>query len=253
MARRDVLVRQGTFLFRWRNYLPLLLVPVALAALSRQDILDRWLGERWETAWNFLCLVVALAGLGVRVATVGFVPGGTSGRNTREQRAATLNTTGFYSIVRNPLYLGNMIVLAGLALAVKVWWFPAVALAVAVVYYRCIIAAEEAFLTQRFGEAYRTWMQRTPRLWPEARQWVAPALTFSWRSALRREYGGAYLIFVTLTLIDLLDDLWREGEPLSAWVHQDAAWIVQFALGSVAYLVMRAIKKKTRWLVESGR
>ncbi|MGB8874133.1 MAG: hypothetical protein WCC75_12145, partial [Desulfobaccales bacterium] len=45
----------------------------------------------------------------------GLPPRGTSGRNTQGQVAETLNTTGIYSLVRNPLYLGNFLIWLGLS------------------------------------------------------------------------------------------------------------------------------------------
>ena len=53
---------------------------------------------------------------------MGFAPRGTSGRNTLGQVAEVLNTSGMYSVVRNPLYLGNFVIWLGLALFIKVWW-----------------------------------------------------------------------------------------------------------------------------------
>ncbi|MGC9453013.1 MAG: methyltransferase family protein, partial [Oceanipulchritudo sp.] len=47
---------------------------------------------------------------------------GTSGRNTKQQVAYSLNTTGFYSVVRNPLYLGNFFMYLGIALFTHHWW-----------------------------------------------------------------------------------------------------------------------------------
>lgn len=117
---KDQLAAQGSFLFRWRSFLPLLLAVPALAALPQSGYFEYWFGEFAEEIWDTICVLVAFSGLALRVATVGFAPSGTSGRNTAEQRADTLNTSGLYSAVRNPLYLGNMITLFGFVLAIKV-------------------------------------------------------------------------------------------------------------------------------------
>ena len=55
-------------------------------------------------------------GLGIRVFTVGFTPKNTSGRNTAEQIADVLNTSGIYSMVRHPLYVGNFFMWLGIGL-----------------------------------------------------------------------------------------------------------------------------------------
>ena len=108
--------RQGDFLFRHRSYIPLvLLVPVgiALACLDPTGLLPDT--HEW---WAFACFFVSGCGLLVRVLTVGFVPKGTSGRNTKSQVASVLNTTGLYSIVRHPLYIGNFLMWLGMVLCV---------------------------------------------------------------------------------------------------------------------------------------
>ena len=117
---KDQLIRQGSFLFRWRSFLPLLLAIPALTALPQSGYFEIWFGESAEEVWDVFCILVAISGLAIRIATVGFAPAGTSGRNTFGQRAEVLNTSGLYSVVRNPLYVGNIITLLGFLLAFKV-------------------------------------------------------------------------------------------------------------------------------------
>jgi protein-S-isoprenylcysteine O-methyltransferase Ste14 len=156
----------GRFLFRWRSYLPIALLVPLLTALPASGWFEAAFGEEAETAWDVFAALVAFLGLGVRIATIGFAPAGTSGRNTRAQRAETLNTTGLYAVVRNPLYLGNAIIVLGLALSVKVWWMVPLALAGTWAFYAQVVRAEEAFLTERFGVVYERWKAVTPAFLP---------------------------------------------------------------------------------------
>src|SRR5262245_19709566 len=103
MKLSDRLSDTGSFLFRWRSYLPL--APLFAASYAGPRIDPGSAATR--VAWDAVCLAVALIGLAVRVVTVGTAARGTSGRNTRAQKADVLNTTGIYSIVRHPLYVGN--------------------------------------------------------------------------------------------------------------------------------------------------
>ena len=146
------------------------------------------MGEYAVEAVDALALATALLGLTVRVVTVGFVPKGTSGRNTIQQRADTLNTTGLYSCVRNPLYLGNFLVVLGLAMSLQVWWFTLLTCFCFMLYYERIVLKEEAFLQSKFGEEYLSWASTTPAFLPNPRVWRAPELRFSPRSVLRRGY-----------------------------------------------------------------
>jgi len=65
---------------------------------------------------------VSCVGLGTRILTIGHTPQRTSGRNTKAQVAETLNTTGLYSMLRQPLYLGNFFMGLGLAFFAHLWW-----------------------------------------------------------------------------------------------------------------------------------
>ena len=81
MAIREELERQGTWLFRWRSYLPLGLI--ALFAIAFQGYHWPFKNYARYATWAELCFGVSFLGLAVRCATVGFAPRGTSGRRGR--------------------------------------------------------------------------------------------------------------------------------------------------------------------------
>lgn len=97
--------KTGNWLFRWRSYLPLVMIGILLLAMREYKYPGH--SETLDHIWEVICLLVSFFGLGIRIITIGHTPKGTSGRNTKKQVADTLNTTGMYSVVRNPLYLGN--------------------------------------------------------------------------------------------------------------------------------------------------
>lgn len=172
---RDKLVSQGGALFAKRGYLPLLLSPIAALALLESLQFSGAYGVVVENIWDLLCVLLSFSGLLLRALTVGYVPAGTSGRNTHEQRATVLNTTGVYSIVRNPLYLANFVIFLGFVVFLKVWWFPLIVIPVFALYYERIILAEEAFLEQKFGNEFVEWAAKTPAVFPRFRLWRRPA------------------------------------------------------------------------------
>lgn len=247
------LERDGAFLFRWRSFLPLVLIPAALPALAASVRVEAAFGPALDQAWMVGCLVLAFAGLALRGLTVGFVPTGTSGRNTRAQRADRLNTTGLYSVVRNPLYLANGIVIMAIALALKVWWFAGLVGLAYGLYIERIVMAEEAYLERRFGDEYRRWAGRTPAFLPRLSGWQAPDLAFSLRMVLRREYNGLFAIISAFVAIEAITDLLVESEPLRDWLAEDRFWVVLFGLGALAFVVLRTLKKRTTLLVVPPR
>jgi protein-S-isoprenylcysteine O-methyltransferase Ste14 len=69
--------------------------------------------------------------------------------------AEVLNTTWMYSLVRNPLYLGNFIIWLGLALFINVWWCTIIVILSFILFYERIIFAEEKFLREKFGKTFK--------------------------------------------------------------------------------------------------
>ena len=90
------------------------------------------------------------------------------GTNVLPNRAAEkLVTSGPFSISRNPIYLGNTILLVGAALAFRLGWFLPCALASAALVHVAAIRREEAHLAAKFGAAWDAYADRTSRwIWP---------------------------------------------------------------------------------------
>ena len=84
--------------------------------------------------------------------------------NILPHRAATaLVTSGPFAVSRNPIYLGNTMVLVGLAAAFgNAWFLPAAGVAVLAVT-EMAIRREEAHLAARFGSAWVAYAARVPR------------------------------------------------------------------------------------------
>jgi protein-S-isoprenylcysteine O-methyltransferase Ste14 len=253
MLLKDRLARQGNVLFRWRSYLPLMLIPLMLVGLPQSGTLERVFGSAAETAWDGFAALLACLGVVGRVATVGFVPAGTSGRNVHGQRADALNTTGLYSVVRNPLYLGNLTILTAFALETMVWWIAPLAAVAGLLYYERIVYAEEGFLAEKYGRAYSDWAAVTPAFVPDFSRWRRPALPFCWRTALRREYHGLLVVVGGLTAIEVLTDIIGEGETPMQWAAHEGGWVWFFAIGMLLYASLRTIRKRTSWLAAPER
>jgi len=199
MALREDLERQGNWLFRRRSYLPLLGIPILLIALINSEYLERIFGDSVDNFWGFFSISISFLGLAVRCITVGYVPRGTSGRNTKSQVAETLNTTGMYSIVRNPLYLGNFIIILGLTLFIQVWWFALIVWVGFWIYYERIVLAEEEFLRKKFGDTFLQWAEKTPVFFPNFKNWKKPNLPFSFKTVLRREFSTFFSIIASFS------------------------------------------------------
>jgi steroid 5-alpha reductase family enzyme len=84
-----------------------------------------------------------------------------------------LATTGAYSLVRHPLYLGNFLIMLGFAIACGNWIVIAIAVAFFLFYYPAAIRYEDSKLEGIFGEAWRAWSQGVPAMFPRSLKWQA--------------------------------------------------------------------------------
>ena len=246
MALREEFEAAGNWLFRRRSYLPVLLLPILFADIA--GVRYPAAGQAPGPAWEGLCLLVSILGLGVRVVTVGFAPAGTSGRNTGRQVAAVLNTTGMYSVVRHPLYVGNYLLWLGVAALPGLPWSPLVVTLVFWLYYERIMFAEEEFLRRSFGAAYAQWADVTPAIIPRLSRWRPPAVPFSVRTVLRREYPGWWALVASFTVVHFAGDLVRTGRPGLA-----PGWGAAFVGTTIVCSALRLLKRRTRLLHVEGR
>jgi protein-S-isoprenylcysteine O-methyltransferase Ste14 len=90
------------------------------------------------------------------------------------QPGHTLVTTGIYSVIRHPSYLGLLINSVGWALAFR----SAIGILITVLLIPPLLArihAEEALLHARFGVEYEAYCARTPRIIPSFARWLERA------------------------------------------------------------------------------
>src|SRR5690349_11951110 len=140
----------GHRLFQSRSLVPFVLSPIVLLALPESARVAIQLGDSGTLDVERLALAIAFIGLLVRCLAVAYAPDGTSSRDTRALRAPALNTTGMYSIVRHPLYLGAGLMWVGIAMSLAVWWLVLIVLLIYGLYVERLMVVEEAFLAEHF-------------------------------------------------------------------------------------------------------
>ena len=243
---REELKESGTRLFRWRSYFPVVLLAAVLLldylAAPRRSTLSQSL------VWDFICLGIAFLGLGVRAATIGRVPRGTSVRSTKAVQAESLNCSGMYSVVRHPLYLGNFLVWIGLSLILADWVVTLIVILAFWLTHERIMMSEEGFLEQKFGAQFCEWAKATPAFVPRFEQWRRPNLSFSFRNVLKREYSGFFAIVCGFVGLRMWAIYLASGE----WQLDRVSQVV-FGIGVVVYLGLMILKKSTSVLDVEGR
>ena len=107
--------------------------------------------------------MLTAAGEAIRLAAVQHI--GTISR-TRTDRLGPLVRTGPFALVRNPLYIGNILVWVGFALTARLVWMAPVILVLLALEYHAIVKWEEDLLLARRGEEYREYCAEVPRWFP---------------------------------------------------------------------------------------
>ncbi|MBP7215668.1 MAG: isoprenylcysteine carboxylmethyltransferase family protein [Candidatus Omnitrophica bacterium] len=116
-------------------------------------------GTALETAISMGGLSLMLLGQIVRVSARGY-------KATFSRGGNTLLKTGPYALVRNPMYLGIVLVGVGVVVFLFNWWMVCVFLVVFIVRYTVLIAQEEKHLLLSFPDEYPRYRRSVARLMP---------------------------------------------------------------------------------------
>ena len=122
---------------------------------------------------------------------------------TRSDRLGPLIASGPFARVRNPLYLGNILLWTGFAVSAGLVWLAPVVVLLLALEYHAIVRWEEGLLTQRIGEPYTRYVATVPRWLPSlgATASPPPAATFSWRETVFSERGTLIAIGAGFALL----------------------------------------------------
>ncbi|MFM7621825.1 MAG: methyltransferase family protein, partial [Alphaproteobacteria bacterium] len=163
----------------------------------------------------------------------------------KEVYANTLVTEGYFGLCRNPLYVGNMLIYAGLfvfhgnpivmVVGIALYWF----------IYESIIAAEEYFLKQKFGPAYEAYCRAVPRWIPDFRRYTQSlqGMTFHFQRCLTKDYTTIYNTLFAVIAVEVVRDYYRDHTLL--WVAVKP-WVIVLAGLTVALALVRVYKKRPR-------
>jgi protein-S-isoprenylcysteine O-methyltransferase Ste14 len=142
----------------------------------------------------FLGLAVAVLGEVLRLWASGHI-----------EKTRTLATGGPYAHSRNPLYLGSLLIAAGVAVASA---SPVVVVAVAVyflAFYPSVMREEAGFLGEKFPGEYAAWAAEVPAFWPRPTPGGPRSSRFDWaRVRANREWRTAAALPLVAALLYLL-------------------------------------------------
>ena len=182
-------------LFQYRSYTPL---PFLLAMVLFAH----------PTLMTILCGLV-LTVLGESMRSWGVAYAGSLTRVTGGVGAPEVVVAGPFAHLRNPLYVGNVLMYGGIGVMANALspWLVVVALAYFVFQYAMIVSLEEEFLEKEFGHQYLEFKNNVPRFLPRVSPYRSPVQEGQkpdWKEALRSErrtLQALCIVFVMLLLI----------------------------------------------------
>jgi protein-S-isoprenylcysteine O-methyltransferase Ste14 len=179
-------------IFSYRSYTP---IPFLIVMLIFAE----------PTLWSLLIgFLIALVGELIRFWGVGYAGGET--RTTGPVGGSKLVTNGPYAYVRNPLYLGNMLMYLGFGVMSMALfpYFQIIGLIYFFVQYYLIVTLEEDYLSRAFPDEYALYIKHVPRFIPRLKRYeFASNFKFDIKEALRSERRTlqAFLLVVALNIL----------------------------------------------------
>lgn len=146
----------------WRNLLFALLGPGVVMVLVPFLIIRRTQTDVFGW-WGLLPMAAGAGALGWCIRDFAVTGRGTLAPIDPCQQ---LVVTGLYRYVRNPMYLGVLLVLLGEAAVFGSRWLLGYAGLVFGAFHAMVVGYEERALRRRFGAAYEQYCQAVQRWWP---------------------------------------------------------------------------------------
>lgn len=141
-------LEMGEKLFQWRDFTPIPII-IILLFVSRPTAASATLGT-----------LMIIFGEMIRVYSVAFI--GSISRTRSSNTGNNLIKEGPFAYVRNPLYVGNFFIAAGVAVFGGQLWLVFVTIAAFAFQYYCIVKYEESLLLQKFGDDFQQYMDSVP-------------------------------------------------------------------------------------------
>lgn len=129
-------------------------VPILIGIFCRWHESDNVLA-----IWSVACIVFA-AGMAIRIWAQQYL-------HFKLHMKMVLTTGGPYSLVRNPIYIGNTLICMGLTMASKMLWLVPIALLTCGAVFFFVVRSEEKYLTGLYGDAYAEYTKQVPRWIPK--------------------------------------------------------------------------------------
>ncbi|GGN02298.1 hypothetical protein GCM10010967_41180 [Dyadobacter beijingensis] len=232
----------GNFFFKYRNNLFIVLY-LLLFLPSPQLFSPERFGPDYYLYPVILGLLITFSGEIIRGITIGLAYIIRGGRD-KKVYAEQLVTEGIFRHCRNPLYVGNILMLLGVGVLANSLIYVGIVMPAFLFIYQAIVLAEENFLRNKFGAQFDAYCSRVSR-WlinPAGISETLSGMRFNYKRWLLKEYNTllVWLIGIVAILIFRYPQI----------VPQPDSRIVVFA---VIVLILGALYAYVRYLKKSGK
>lgn len=234
----------GNFFFKYRNFLFIFLY-LALFIPSPQIFRESVLGPDYYLYPLIIGLSVTIIGQlirGVTIALAYIVRGG----KDKKVHADDLVTEGFFNHCRNPLYVGNILMLVGVGILINSLLFMVVFIPLFLFIYQAIVLAEENFLRAKFGSQFDAYCSRVSR-WTINFKGIGQtisSMSFNGKRWLIKEYNTQtiWLLGIAVILLFYYPQITAGNVEL-----RNILALIGAILLAVYYLTIRYLKKSGTW------
>lgn len=198
-----------------------------------RDRFRRWFKLRFAILYPFGIFVLVYANCDDRslLGGIGFILAGLLVRiwaNGYAIKLDKLTTSGPYSFVRHPLYLGTMCIAVGFMIMLKLYYIGVLFMTLLITVYTRTVQKEEVMLEQKFREAFLRYRRKVPAFWPavfpyrEGEKWP-----YSFKRFLRsQEYKLTIWILFIVIFFHVKEKIMVQHAPIDAKI----LWFVAAAL-----------------------
>ncbi len=195
------MIQIGNFFFKYRNLLFILLY--GLLFLPSPELFTENVFQADYKIWPlFIGLFVTVLGQAIRGATIGLAYIVRGGKD-KKVYAEHLVSTGIFSHCRNPLYVGNILMLLGVGILANSLIYVGIIMPLFLFIYQAIVLAEENFLRGKFGADFDAYCAKVNRWIPSLKGIRATfsSMEFNWKRWVLKEYTTQFIWLAGIVLL----------------------------------------------------
>ncbi len=143
---------------------PLIALAAVLLGLALDWLLPAYVLTVLLSYWERVVIAVILIGASAALAIPALRGFRSAGTHVEPWKASTvLVTGGVFGRLRNPMYVGLTLLLAGLSIFLVSDWMLVMTIVFMPVIHFGVVKREECYLEAKFGDAYRAYKASVPR------------------------------------------------------------------------------------------